>query len=76
MFFKKLLTRERLFNSSRVWLFSVCLKNYDIQMKDIQMNDQLYFTVFTPRIEVFGGGKWQNGSSSNITQNREFVWIG
>ena len=29
-----------------------------------------------PRIEVFGGGKWQNGSSTNITQNREFVWIG
>ena len=28
------------------------------------------------RIEVFGGGKWQNGSSTNITQNREFVWIG
>ena len=29
-----------------------------------------------PRIEVFGGGKWQNGSSANITQNREFVGIG
>ena len=29
-----------------------------------------------PRIEVFGGGKWQNGSSSNVIQNREFVWIG
>ena len=29
-----------------------------------------------PRIEVFGGGKWQNGSSTNITRNREFVWIG
>ena len=29
-----------------------------------------------PRIEVFGGGNWQNGSSTNITQNREFVWIG
>ena len=28
------------------------------------------------RIEVFGGGKWQNGSSTNITQNREFVWMG
>ena len=28
-----------------------------------------------PRIELFGGGNWQNGSSSNITQNREFVWI-
>ena len=35
------------------------------------MKDQLYF-----RVEVFGGGKWQNGSSTNITQNREFVWIG
>ena len=23
-------------------------------------------------MEVFEGGKWQNGSSSNITQNREF----
>ena len=29
-----------------------------------------------PRIEVFGGGKWPNGSSTYITQNREFVWIG
>ena len=29
-----------------------------------------------PQIEAFGGGKWQNGSSTNITQNREFVWIG
>ena len=29
-----------------------------------------------PRIEVFEGGKWQNGSSTNITQNRVFVWIG
>ena len=29
-----------------------------------------------PRIEVFGGGKWQNCSSTNITQNRVFVWIG
>ena len=29
-----------------------------------------------PRIEVFGGGKWQNGSPTNITQNREFVQIG
>ena len=29
-----------------------------------------------PRIEVFGGGKWQNSSSTNTTQNREFVWIG
>ena len=28
-----------------------------------------------PQIEVFGGGKKQNGNSSNITQNREFVWI-
>ena len=28
------------------------------------------------RIEVIGGGKWQNGSSTNITQNRESVWIG
>ena len=34
----------------------------------MKMKDQL--------IEVFGGGKWQNGSSSHITQNREFVWIG
>ena len=30
----------------------------------------------SPRIEVFGGGKWQNGSSSNVTQNKEFVWLG
>ena len=29
-----------------------------------------------PRIEVFGGGKWQNGSSTNITQNRECMdWV-
>ena len=28
-----------------------------------------------PRIEVFEGEKCQNGSFSNITQNREFVWI-
>ena len=35
-----------------------------------------YILESLPRIEVFGGGKWQNGSSSNITQNREFVWIG
>ena len=27
-------------------------------------------------MQVFGGGKWQNGSSTNITQTREFVWIG
>ena len=39
------------------------------------MKDQLYFRSL-PRIEVFGGGKWQNGSSTNITQNREFEWIG
>ena len=35
-----------------------------------------YILESLPRIEVFGGGKWQNGSSKNITQNREFVWIG
>ena len=35
-----------------------------------------YMLESLPRIEVFGGGKWQNGSSTNITQNREFVWIG
>ena len=35
-----------------------------------------YILESLPRIEVFGGGKWQNGSSTNITQNREFVWIG
>ena len=29
-----------------------------------------------PLVEVFGGGNWQNGSSSNITRSREFVWIG
>ena len=31
-----------------------------------------------PRLEVFGVGKWQNGSSSNIPQNGEFVcmdWV-
>ena len=28
-----------------------------------------------PRIEGFGGGKWQNGSSLNFTQNREFVYM-
>ena len=33
-----------------------------------------YILQSLPRIEVFGGGKWQNGSSKNITQNREFVW--
>ena len=27
-------------------------------------------------VEVFRGGKWQNSSFSNITLNREFVWIG
>ena len=32
-----------------------------------------YILESLPRIEVFGGGKWQNGSSTNITQNREFV---
>ena len=35
-----------------------------------------YILESLPRIEVFGGGKWQNGSSTNITQNREFLWIG
>ena len=35
-----------------------------------------YILESLPRIEVFGGGKWQNGSSTNITQNRAFVWIG
>ena len=38
------------------------------------MKDQLLESL--PQIEVFGGGKWQNGSSTNITQNRELVWIG
>ena len=33
------------------------------------MQDQLNF-------RVFGGRKRQDGSSLNITQNREFVWIG
>ena len=41
------------------------------------MKDQLYNILESlPRIEAFGGGKWQNGSSTNTTQNREFVWIG
>ena len=36
-----------------------------------------YILESLPRIEVFGGGgKWQNNSSTNITQIREFVWIG
>ena len=35
-----------------------------------------YILGSLPQIEVFGGGKWQDGSSTNITQNREFVWIG
>ena len=35
-----------------------------------------YILESLPRLEEFGGGKWQNGSSTNITQNREFVWIG
>ena len=35
-----------------------------------------YILESLQRIEVFGGGKWQNGSPTNITQNREFVWIG
>ena len=35
-----------------------------------------YILESLPRREVFGRGKWQNGSSTNITQNREFVWIG
>ena len=35
-----------------------------------------FFLESLLRIEVFGGGKWQTGSSTNITQNREFVWIG
>ena len=38
------------------------------------MKDQLNLSL--PRIEVLRRGKWQNGSSSNITYNREFVWIG
>ena len=41
------------------------------------MKDQLNLKSL-PRIEVFGGGKWQNGSSSNVTQNRESVcmdWV-
>ena len=50
--------------------FPFCLENSDVQMKD-QLN-----LKSLPRIEVFGGGKWQNGSSSNVTQIREFVWIG
>ena len=33
-----------------------------------------YILESLPRIEVSGGGKWQNGSSTNVTQNR--VWIG
>ena len=33
-------------------------------------------TKSLPWIEVFRAGKWQNGSSTNITQNREFAWIG
>ena len=40
------------------------------------MKDPDYILESLPRIAVFGGGKWQNGSSTNITQNREFVWIG
>ena len=39
------------------------------------MKDQLYLESL-PQIEVFGGGKWQNGIPTNITQNSEFVWIG
>ena len=35
-----------------------------------------YILESLPRTEVFGGGKWQNCSSTNITQNKEFVWIG
>ena len=35
-----------------------------------------YILESLPRLKVYGGGNWQNGSSSNITQNREFVWIG
>ena len=35
-----------------------------------------YILESLPQIEVFGGGKWQNNSSTNITQIREFVWIG
>ena len=35
-----------------------------------------YILESLPRIEAFGGGKWQKGSSTNIAQNREFVWIG
>ena len=35
-----------------------------------------YILESLPRIEIFGGAKWQNGCSTNITQNREFVWIG
>ena len=26
-------------------------------------------------MELFGEGKWQNSSSLNITQDREFVWV-
>ena len=35
-----------------------------------------YILESLPRIEVFGGGKCQNGSSTNATQNREFLWVG
>ena len=40
------------------------------------MKDHLRYSNERSSIEVFGGGKWQNGSSTNITQNRESVWIG
>ena len=34
------------------------------------------FLESLPRIEVFGGGKWQNGSPTNITQNRVCMdWV-
>ena len=41
------------------------------------MKDQLNFESSFRRIEVFRGGKWQNGGSSNVTQYREFCmdWV-
>ena len=37
----------------------------------LRMKDQLNLRVL-PRVEVFRGRKWQNGSSSNITYNIVF----
>ena len=57
-------------NGKEYVLLSVCLK---LRYRNESSTKKL---ESFPRIELFGGGKWQNGNSSNSTQNSGVVWIG